>query len=169
MKAKDVIKVALRYCSVTTSYLEEPQDAYDICIPKLNQLLDIYRNQNLLVNSDQAEITTPNQDLSFPAYAYPAIESNLAKMVWHLFNMGQEMPMWLIQLASETENDMFTFGGAPVNSVFPENLPKGQGQWWMYNWNYYPQCDPPVYDCGDDKVLSETGTPIVTEKTRNDT
>ena len=64
---------------------------------------------------------------------------------------------------SDWENQIFTIAGADVNSVFPGNLPQGMGNWDVYRWNYFPDCDAPIYPCDDDSIVTEGDVSIVTE------
>lgn len=158
---KSVVKTALRFCGEQTNLSEADDEDYQDGLDKLNQLWQMWFEEGLQLSAGQFELTSLNNELNVPSWSIPGFEFNLAKLLWPLYNVGQPFP--LERDAQKWEDRIFTIAGADVNSVFPGNLPQGMGNWFTWRWNYFPDCDDPIYPCDSDGVVTEGEVPIITE------
>lgn len=160
---RDIIRKALRYCGDSTQYSEASNESYADGLDQLNRLVNTWYEQGLQLGDTESEYTSINDAFGYPLFAQTAFEFNLGLLLWPLINPEKDVPATLYNNASRTENELFTLAGASVTSVFPGNLPKGAGNWSVGDWNYYPNCDEPMYNDCSDQVITEKNAPIITE------
>lgn len=160
---KDIIRKALRYCGESTNYANAPDEDFIDGLDELNNLVQTWTQLGLQLGDTESEYANINDPFGFPRYAQNAFEYNLAVELWPLFNIEKPLPLTLQNLAYDSFNELFTIAGAPVNSYFPSQLPQGMGNWFVYRYNYYPDCSQPIYPCSDTQVTTENNAPVITE------
>lgn len=160
---KEVVKSALRYCGEQTNQDDADDEDFQDGLSKLNQLWQLWLEEGLLLSAGQIELKSLHNQLNVPEWSIPGFELNLAKLLWPFYNLGQNAPFPFERQALDWENKIFTIAGAEVSSVFPGNLPRGMGDWHTFRWNYFPQCDPTIYPCDKDGIVTEGEVPIITE------
>ena len=161
--AKDIIKAALRYCGEQTNHSIAPDEDYADGLAQLNQLVEMWFELGLELAASQNELTSVNNQFNFPAFSRSAFQYNLAVELWPFYNIEKPMPMSLMSMAESSKDQLFSIASQEVSSVFPGNLPQGMGNWFVYNYNYYPDCDADIYPCDDNGIVTEGSVAIVTE------
>lgn len=165
--ARDLLKIVLRYVGEETNFSTAPDESYELALRKLNEYIESLRKNGLALNSSQAELTSLSSIVNFPSWSHTAIELNTACLCWLMFNIEKPIPQLLYTKAKEKEEEMFNLYGAEVKSVFPSTLPQGAGNrdgYWGFYDKFYPDCDDNIYGCDENRVTTETGTPIITEE-----
>ena len=164
--ARELLKVSLRYVGEETSFSIAPDESYELALRKMNEYIESLRKNGLALNSSQAELTSLNSIVNFPSWSHTAIELNVAVMIWPMFNIEKPLPPLIYQQARDKEREMFNLYGPEIKSVYPSTLPQGIGNrdgFWGYNDVFYPQCHDNIYECDEDRINTEAGTPIVSE------
>ena len=161
---KQIIKSALRYCAEQTNYTIAANEDYDDGLHNLNTLVQMWFELGLdLAASADLEIDNIANQFNYPAYSFQAFETNLAVMLWPLYNIEKPLPGTLMMLANDSKNQLFSIASIRISSVYPGTLPKGMGNWEAFQNPFYPDCSTPVYNsCGG--VLTEGCTKIITEE-----
>jgi len=164
--ARDLLNISLRYVGQKTDYSEAADEDYSVAITKLNQYIELLRQQGLQLNSSQVEITNLSQPVNYPTWAHNAIELNVGLMLWTVFNIDKPVPQLLYANAKKAEDEMFVIAGREINPIFPSTLPKGMGNrdgFFGYYDRFYPDCDDNIYPCDTGNLQTETSVNIKTE------
>lgn len=159
--AKQIIEISLRYVGQITNFKNANQNDFNIGLQKLNQVLDLFRKQGVLVDSTPVKIQSLAEVVNYPDWAVPALEDATAMKCWGVFKRGKPVPQWLKDQTSKNLSDLFSLGGVEISSVYPSTMPQGLGNWHVYNRLFFPDCDPSIYrGAGHSALTNDSGAPL---------
>jgi len=162
--ARETVKKSLRYMGKETPLKQATEADYNDMLVELNKMLAKWFKLGLRLALTTEPIPTLDAVVPFPDFALEGIEYNLAKDAWPLFNLSEPVSQSVREEAVSSKNDLWSLGRPVPKSVFPGVLPVGSGNEWGSNgvgsFNFYPNCDEPIYPCNKDELLAPSGVPL---------
>lgn len=134
---------------------------YELMLDQLNMLLDKWYKLGLRISVTTTAIPSLSAVIPVSDYALEAIQYNLAKDNWGLFNLSEPVSQSVKEMAKSSKGEVWAIAGPKPHTVFPGTLPMGSGnEGYRNNRKFYPDCDQNLYACDTDGITTESGIPL---------